>query len=179
MEFKLCHNNLEQLIKLGFNINWTLLQIGYYGSEFILPQFTAEDVIKYAAEQLNSVNDILIERLACSENDSYEFRNILARLVSKEKVSKEMQMRKLRVLILYKKFANIPNNYIDGLVELTEIWVSLGLPDDCPHIVQGRGNSLSSNDYYTEEMYETLKKRNFDWLDNEISCIIFKENLNS
>lgn len=179
MEYKLCPNNLEQLVQFGFKINWTLLQVGYWGNNFIPPQFTQKDVITYALEQLESIDNNLITMLVCTENDSYGFENILQNLAKNEEVSKELQIRKLRALIVFRNLETLPDDYTEGLIELTEIWISLGLPDDCPHIIQGRNNSLSPDTYYTKEMYEALKKKNFDWLDNEISYIIFKEDLST
>ena len=177
MEYKLCPNNLEQLVQFGFKINWTLLQIGYFGDDFLPPQFTKNEIIAYALEQLETVDNNLIAWLACTENDSYEFEDTLKKLAKNEGVNKEIQIRKLRVLIVFRNIGIMPDDYTEGLIKLTEIWVSLGLPDDCPHIIQGRNNSLSPDTYYTKEMYETLKKKNVDWLDNEISYIIFKEHV--
>lgn len=90
MEYKLCHNNLNQLVQFGFKINWTLLQIGYLGDNFIPPQFTQKDIITYALEQLKTIDNNLIALLACTENDSYEFENILKKLAENEEVSKEI-----------------------------------------------------------------------------------------
>ena len=172
MDYKLCSDNLGQLIQLGFKINWLLLQIGYCGDDFIAQQFSKKDIVAYALEQLEEIDDDLIIMLVCEENDSYEFTNILHKLAKRERSSKEIQMRKLRALILSRSFAALPDDYMEGLIELTDIWISLGLPEDCPHVIQGRYNSLSPNDYYTKEMYETLKMKNFNWLDREISYII-------
>lgn len=176
MEYKFYPNSLEQLVHFGFKINWTLLQIGYLGCDFIPSVFTKGDISSYALNQLESTDDILVAMLADTNNTEYEFERILERLARNEDVNVDNQIRKLRVLILFRHFRTLPYDYTDGLIELTEIWISLGLPNDCPHIIQGRGNSLSPSTYYTKEMYETLKKRNIDWLDNEISYIKKQEN---
>ena len=185
MEYQLCPNNLEQLIQFGFKINWTLLQIGYLGNNFIPPQLTQEDLVKYALERLETIQDDLIAMLVCSVDDCYEFEHILGKLAKNENVSQEMQIRKLRVLIVFRNLKTISDDYTKsgdytkGLIELTEMWVSLGLPDDCPHVVQGRSNSLSPEAYYTKAMYEALQKKNFDWLENEISYIAFKDRISA
>lgn len=176
MEYKLCHNNIEQLIQFGFKINWTLLRIGYLGYDFIWPLFTKEDIVTYVIKQLEWADNYLVANLVSEENDNYEFEMILERMAKNEDVNIEIQLRKLRVLIVFRHLKTLPNDYTDGLIELTEIWVSLGMPDDCPHIIQGRNNSLSSDIYYTKEMYDALKKKNFDWLNEEISYIISTEN---
>ena len=173
MEYRLCLNNLEQLVQFGFKINWTLLQTGYLGYDLIPPLFTKEDICIYATKQLESIDNNLVSMLICAENDEFEF--ILKKLAKNENVNVEIQIRKLRVLILFRQFKALPNDYTNGLIELTEVWISLGIPDDCPHIIQGRNNLLSPDMYYTEKMYAILKKRNFDWLDKEILYIISQD----
>ena len=72
MEYKLCLDNLEQLVQFGFKINWTLLQIGYQGRDFIPRLFTKENIYMYAMKQLELTDNILIAMLVCTEND-YNF----------------------------------------------------------------------------------------------------------
>lgn len=179
MEYKLCPDNLEQLVQFGFKINWTLLRIGYQGYKLIPPLFTKEDICVYAMKQLELTDNSLVAMLVCNENDSYEFEKTLENLASNENVNMEIQLRKLRVLILFRHFKTLPDDYTNGLIELTEAWISLGVPDDCPHIIQGCNNSLSPDAYYTKEMYDILKKKNFDWLNKEISYLISQENLSN
>ena len=52
MEYKFYPNSLEQLVHFGFKINWTLLQIGYLGCDFIPSVFTKGDISSYALNQL-------------------------------------------------------------------------------------------------------------------------------
>jgi len=113
--------------------------------------------------------------LLCAEHDDYEFAEILNQLSRHEQISTDLQRRKLRVLYVAENLKNLPEDYFEGLVELTEIWVSLGIPDDCPHVIQGRYNSLTLEEYYTRTMYDVLRKKNFDWLDEEIKNIIAAE----
>ena len=61
--------------------------------------------------------------------------------------------------IVFRCMETAPDDCVEGLIHWTETWVSLGLPEDCPHIVQGRHNALSPDAYYTREMCEALKKR--------------------
>lgn len=181
MEYKSFHNHLRQLEEFGFNINWSVIKIGYFGNEFISPLLTVHDICSFVIKQLefaDSVefnNDLAIQ-LLCAENDEYEFKEILNQLSKNEKVCMEMQLQKWIVLLLFKQLQNLSEDYTEGLIQLTEFWISIGLPDNCPHIIQGSNNSLSPNEYYTQAMYTALKKRNQQWLNNEISHIIATEN---
>lgn len=175
MENQSCHDNLKLLIRFGFQINWTLLLMGYRGHGFIPPILTQKDICMYAMEQLELTDDYLVAILADSENNSCEFDETLEKLSRYENVSTEIQLRKLRVLVLYREFKSLPDQYVDGLLALSEAWISLGMPDDCPHVFQGRNNSLSPDEYYTQSMYDYLKEKNFNWLDKEITYIITQE----
>lgn len=176
MEYRLCRNNLYQLLEFGFQIRWTTVKIGYYGYHFIPPQLTMGEICEFTAEEMmnKDCND-LVARLACAEGDKCEFEEVLNRLVKGEDVSASIQLRKWRVLLLFRQLKKLSDDYTEGLVQLTEFWLSLGLPDDCPHIVQGRNNCLSPNQYYTKEVYTALKKKNENWLESEIADIIASE----
>ena len=41
------NNKLYSIKKLGFSIDWTLIEIGLYGKAFIKPQITKSEVIQY------------------------------------------------------------------------------------------------------------------------------------
>ena len=40
------NNKLYSIKKLGFSIDWTLIEIGLYGKAFIKPQITKSEVIR-------------------------------------------------------------------------------------------------------------------------------------
>ena len=175
MERGAFRDRLDQLVRWGLKINWTLLRAGYCGKGFIPPQFTQEDIVAYALEKLKTVEDNLVAVLAGAENDRYEFESTLNSLAKNEGASEEIQARKLRALLVFRCMETAPDDCVEGLIHWTETWVSLGLPEDCPHIVQGRHNALSPDAYYTREMCEALKKRNADWLDQGITYIVSRE----
>ena len=50
---------------------------------------------------------------------------------------------------------------------MTELWDSLGFPEDSPHIVQGVNNTLSPNEYYSQENYDELYRLNYEWFMKE------------
>ncbi len=56
-------------------------------------------------------------------------------------------------------------------MELTELWVQFGYPEDSPHIIQGRGNNISPTEYYTQSNYDKLYIKNKEWLEKELSFL--------
>lgn len=55
---------------------------------------------------------------------------------------------------------------------LTELWLELGYTSDSPHIIQGKNNSISPVEYYTDANYNYLYEKNKCWLKDEINFLI-------
>jgi len=164
---------IQELEAMGFSINWTLLKIGYEGGAFLPQQLSIEAVCQYAEKFLENVDldNELVVRLIIAVEDDYEFLRILERLAETECIDRSIQERKWRAYLVQKELSMIPNDYLNGLLELTSFWISLGLPKDCPHIVQGRNNSYTPREYYTQKVFDELMAKNKQWLKDEIECI--------
>jgi len=178
MEFPLSVNAIQELKAMGFKINWMLLKIGYEGDEF-LPQFLSMDsVYQYAKEQLIEgidSNEELVVRLIIDvedeSGDDYNFLRALERLIATECANQSVQKRKWRAYLVKRELSTIPDDYLNGLLALTSLWISLGLPDDCPHIIQGRNNLYTPRKYYTQKVFDVLLEKNKQWLKDEIEYI--------
>lgn len=172
-------SKIDELKQLGFYINWTLINMGYHEESFIPPQITKEEIIVYAYDVLNNISDAIeIERivdLIISKGDEYSFGTALKNLSKMEDVYTEIQYRKWRLLFVKKHLEKLPTDYTEGLKELTELWVSLDMPDDGPHIFQGVNNFYTVKDYYTPCLYEEIQKKHQAWLKAEQTFIIDSE----
>lgn len=160
---------INEFIKWKFNINWTLLKIGYYGEKNILSQLSKQEIYEYSKEILNEIDeeyDLIVQLI--SAYDDYEFSEILNKLAREENVDYDIQLRKWIVYLVNKELTNISKDYFEGLMQLTELWISLGLPVECPHIIQGKNNTISPEEYYTKETYELLLEKNIKWVNDEI-----------
>lgn len=176
MEYQLSRNKIEQLKSLQFKINWTLLKIAHKGSGVIPPLLTIKDICQYAEKCLELMDSDydLVAQLALEKNE-YDFCDCLDKLVKSEAIDYQLQIRKWRVLLVFDQLQNLSKDYTEGLLELSELWVSLGLPADCPHIIQGRNNIYTPQDYYTTEMYNRIVGINKEWLEKETAFIIASE----
>lgn len=168
-------NKLNELIELQFEINWTLIKIGYYGHDHIPPQISKQTVYDYGYQQLDiATNDyILLAQLVGDHDDDDIFTETISKLAKNDSSSNhlQLQLRKWRAYLVKTAIRNLPEDYFEGLLQLTELWVSLGLPDDCPHIIQGRNNTFTPEDYYTKVMYDLVLTTNINWLNEEILLI--------
>ncbi|MBQ3546802.1 MAG: DUF2247 family protein [Lachnospiraceae bacterium] len=156
---------IKDLKEVDFIITWRLLY-----RALLNKQLKVEDVIEYAIEQLEMGNDRIevCEIVGLCDSDTDYLLNFLYELAKKEKSDDEFEDRKLRAVIIKDRLKIKKDNCIDGLMELTDIWLEFGCPEDSPHIIQGRYNNISPYEYYTEDNYNYLFKKNLDWLKNEI-----------
>lgn len=166
-------NIVEKLQAIGFKITWTLLKFGYEGQGWFLPQLITSETISQYAEHLVETMESdfqLIAQLISPKND-LEFREILELLTRGEIVDESVQLRKLRIYVVLEALENLPNDYFSGLLALADLWISLGFPEDCPHVFQGRNNSYTPQEYYTQDVFDSLLEQNNQWVKNEIEYI--------
>lgn len=67
---------------------------------------------------------------------------------------------------------NLGDNYLENLLNITEFWVSLGQPNNSPHIFQSVGNKITPETYYTEEMYNVILQKHIEWISKQIQRVI-------
>jgi|GEM_PF-200187 len=169
---------IKELIDIGFDVNWKLIKIGYLGNSIIQPQLSKKDICDYGYWILENTDDniSLISQLIGEVSDDYEFNNILFKLSKTELVDVDIQIRKWIVYMLSNKLSSLSKDYFEGILEITEFWVSLGQPNNCPHIFQGVGNTITPEEYYTKEIYDMVILNHKNWLNKEIKDIILLEN---
>lgn len=156
---------IKDLKELNFTITWRLLY-----RALVKKQLQVEDVVEYAMEQLEAGNDRIevCEIAGFCDSDSDYLLTILYDLAREENCDDEFEDRKLRAVIINDSLKLKKDNCIDGLMELTELWIALGCPKDSPHIIQDKDNNISPNEYYTDDNYNCLYAKNKDWLKSEI-----------
>lgn len=163
---------IKEFKDYNLKVTWKLLYLGFRGDTLFKDQFSANDILDYAIEQLESENcDKLVYELANEqESDSEEISKLLEKLSINENLN-ELELRKLRAVIMLKHLAVKNKNFINGLMELGDLYIQLNFPKDSPHIIQGRNNNITPDQYYTKENYDNLYKKHLLWLKNEIKFI--------
>lgn len=159
--------NVEDIKQLGLTITWRLLYNGLCHC-----QISTSDIIEYAMEKLEEGDD---ENEVCEIAGEYadnkdEICDLLYDLIESD-TSDDMENRKIRIVVVNKVLKNKNDNFINGLIELTELWIGLGYPADVPHIIQGRDNDISPTEYYTQENYDILFEKNKEWLTRELEYL--------
>lgn len=162
---------IRDFIEKGFGISWTLLNMGWYGSAKFKRQLAGQDIIDFAMSKMEDGDESIDVVLLASSRatDTEEISELLKRLSGGEKVDADNELRKWRAIYVSKNLPDIQAEYMQGLIELGDIWALLDFPDDSPHVFQGRNNSITPNEYYTKENYIKLLEKHQEWLEKEIA----------
>jgi hypothetical protein len=160
---------ISDIKELKLNITWRMLYRG-----LLKKQIPISEIVEYAMEQLEKGDDRIeiCELAGSSDNDLENIMNILYELADEEKSQDDLEDRKLRATRINNFLKDKYSNCIDGLMGLTELWLELGYSTDSPHIIQGKDNSISPVEYYTDANYNYLYEKNKYWLEDEVHYLI-------
>jgi hypothetical protein len=163
-------NPLAEIRALGLPVTWATVRAGWDGIGAFSRLLKADDVRDFAQEQIDKApDDSLADIVELSTvDDEGAVTPVLSRLAS---TVTDRDIRIWRSYLLTKLLANLPTSPISGLSELTSFWNTLGFPRDMPHVVQGLGNDISPDQYYTQDNYQKLVARHREWLRSEIAAI--------
>lgn len=161
--------NIKDFIEKGFEITWTLLNLGFDGNTKFKNQLNGQDIIDYAISKVENGDESLDVVLLASSHtaNTEEISELLKKLSNSEQVSVDVEFRKWRVIYVSKHLPDIQKDSIQGLIELGDIWALFDFPNDSPHVFQGRNNDITPKEYYTQENYERLLEIHRKWLDKE------------
>lgn len=162
---------IRDFIEKGFEISWTLLNLGWDGSAKFKNQLAGQDIIDFAMSKMEDGDESIDVVLLASSyvTSTEEISELLKRLSDGEDVNSDNEFRKWRAIYVSKNLPDIQTEYIQGLIELGDIWALFDFPDDSPHVFQRRNNSITPNEYYTKENYIKLLEKHQEWLEKEIA----------
>ena len=171
-------------LRKQFAVNWTTVSVGWKGlgvfspwperSAEFPPLLSVNELAAYANERLASSSDAaedeFVVRLLSLDLHTESRETItehLARLSNLCGCDSSRELRKWRIVILEDLLDFIPSDPLYGLIALTEFWQNFGFPPDSPHEVQGKGSTLSPDDYYEENNFQRLVSRHKTWIEQE------------
>jgi hypothetical protein len=166
--------NLEKLREKGIRIDWSTVFVGWDKSFFNIPLVTSKEVIRYASEIFaltpSRKCDALLSIVIATEDEESIIRESLRQLAHQDGSSKQFAQRKWRVMLLSELLPNIKSlGPTHGLIRLTEFWDDFGFPQDMPHVVQGRENTVKPDRYYSVENLKEILKRHNRWIQDELA----------
>ena len=165
---------IGRLREISIPVNWTTVLVGLAESSPPETPPTPQDVIDFAIGQIAAgvkpPEDVLVIAGA-SPMDMDLLVSAVRRLAALESAELSAEHRKWRLLAVCDVVATLPADPLYALLALTEFWAALGFPPDMPHVVQGRGNTVSPFDYFTEANLEREVLRHRSWIDAEVESL--------
>ena len=165
---------LDNFSEVGFYITWKLIDIGFKGSDVFQNELSAKDIIDFAISIVSDEQDIdeNIVDLACEYNNNDDKVDFYVKKLARKEISEySLEYRKWRILYVMHHLPKAEIEYINGLIELGDIWAKFNFPSDSPHVFQGRDNSITPEHYYTQDNFNDLLRRHNEWIDLEVSQI--------
>lgn len=176
-------------LKDAFNVNWTTILVGWKGLGVFSPWpersdefpslISANEVSVYAGDRLaitsNPVEDELIVRLFSldlASESRQRIAAILKQLSDLDRGDPLIELRKWRLVLLEELLVSLPHDAIEGLVTLFEFWQEFGFPIDSPHMVQGRENTFTPEEYYHDDNFQRLIDSHRNWIRDERANLI-------
>jgi hypothetical protein len=175
-----------------FDTNWTTILVGWQGLGVLSPWperwvefpplISAEEIADYSYARLVHSSDAnerdLIEKLLSVKlqtQSRQEIRNVLKRLSDMLGGNEAIELRKWRMVLLEDLLGTMPKDALYGLMALSEFWQKFGFPADSPHVVQGRGNTITPSEYFQQENLDRLLGCHQAWLHEEKAAIMKQE----
>ena len=161
---------LNSMLKDQIPVDWSTILRGWHGPAKYGPQLSIADIASYAGNLIstNPEQPPCVLKLAGARDDESEMvESCLRELAAQEEADQEIELRKWRLYLLKEIEPTLSRDPLYGLLGLTEFWEKFDYPDDSPHVVQGRGNHQSPQEYYTDENLRRLRTQHQEWMKNE------------
>ena len=170
-------NKLKVIENMGLKITWKLLSIGLYGCDMIPVQITRAELFEYLDGQLTTMDERTdkIISLMCEQDNEFQTDRLLRSFSDNDESVTAVQLRKWRACMLHGLLCNVNQDCLQGLLELMEFWLSMGMPRDCPLDFPSSDGELSVQNYFTQSVYKDMISKNNNWLNQEISRLIALE----
>ncbi len=160
-----------RLREISIPVNWMTVLVGFAVPPEPGMPLTSEDVINFAIDQMAAGVEPSDEMLAVAGASSMDTELIgaaLRRLAAGVTTASAVEQRKWRLLAVCDLVDSLPADPLYALLALTEFWAAMGFPPDMPHTVQGRGNTLSPVEYYTDANRDREVEGHRSWIASEI-----------
>ena len=162
---------IEDFTNMKINITWTLILICFdsnrllRNSEYEQTFISANEVIDYAVSFLEyTENDDIISLALLRSGDEDDILNILKKLSESENGDYCFEFRKFRAIYIYNNLPSRSDDYMHGILRISELWDKFGFPEDSPNIYFQFTN-------YSQENFNKLLDIHNSWLTSEFEFI--------
>ncbi len=164
---------LDDFKKLGFDITWKLISFGYISNSVFSNELMIDDIMDYAVNlyENESTNKLLLDLIVLEKDDSQNIFNAIQKLSDKERTDDSLEYKKWEILFVWKKAWFTDQNYMDFLLDLSDLWTKLGCPKNFPRVIQGINNDMNPEDYYSLQNYHTVIQEMKQWIIHEKNMV--------
>lgn len=161
---------LIEFEELRLPITWNLIDIGFKSNTVFRDELLASDIVEYAISLLAFDDSNLVLELAAEDKrDTEQIDKYVKKLASQENVEREEEYEKWVICYVNHHIQKKYDDAIDGMIELWNIWIKIGMVEEYMHI---RDGLVLSNRKYDYEDYEKLYQAHHDWVKNRLSKIM-------
>lgn len=162
---------IEDFTNMNIRITWTLILICFNSnrllrnSEYERTFISANEVINYAVGFLEyTENDDIVSFAILRNSEEEDILNILKKLSESENGDYCLEFRKFRALYIYENLPSKNDDFMHGILKLSELWDKFGFPEDSPNIYFEFKN-------YSQEKFNKLLDIHNSWLKSEFEFI--------
>lgn len=155
---------------LALPLDWGVLRLGFEGVANEGRLASLEDVRQFACDSIAAASEAQLGDVAelCTASSESPVREILERLAP---APSARALRVWRAALLDCLLQRDLASPVDVLAEMSAFWAGFGYPPDSPHLIQGRGNSISPEAYYTKERAHQALEDHRRWLSHEVASL--------
>lgn len=162
---------LDDFKKNNILINWKLINIGCLGSETFFKELDYEEITNYAISIFDEKNKNILRILSYNKDEYEEMGEFIKELAIQENSDEKIAYKKWELIYIIKNLPPKRIDYIQGIIELEDIWAKIDFPKDSPLILQGLNNDISPEEFYTENNYLILYNLHMDWIKEKIDFL--------
>lgn len=162
---------LDDFKKNNILINWKLINIGCLGSEAFFKELDYEEITNYAISIFDEKNKNILRILSYNKDEYEEMGEFIKELAIQENSDEKIAYKKWELIYIIKNLPPKRIDYIQGIIELQDIWAKIDFPKDSPLILQGLNNDISPEEFYTENNYLILYNLHMDWIKEKIDFL--------
>lgn len=165
---------IEDFTNMNIKITWTLILICFNSnrllrnSEYERTFISTNEVINYAVGFLECTeNDDIVSLAILRSGEEEDILNILKKLSESENGDYSLEFRKFRAMYIYENLPSRNDDFMHGILKISELWDKFGFPEDSPNIYFEFKNYSLENFNKLLDIHNSWLKSEFEFIRNE------------
>ena len=153
-------------------VDWGVIYLGCKGLP--IGTLSPNNVSDFACEQLaiielNDASFISVSELCFCTEMNGEVIDMISNLCDLKSVDLTLSKKKWVVFAIKEFMNHLPEDSLYGLLELNNFWNEWGESNNSPNIIQGVNNTMTPNEYYSDENYLKIISNHNLWIKKELN----------